>query len=577
MEDRSALGLGLGHGLGGESSDEARSELLLLSRLALASFGPGGTLQGVQANSESDVGTLSSVSRRIFDSLKLRTWRARALVSLTVQPQHETFGDGGLLALFVAAKLMEAIERSCCSNPFDTFHVTQTLESILDHLRGKLKVGLRVDLEEDGRSIQPIAELRWNDLECVVALVRAVVASKLTKVSAAEADEADANENGGIDHICRTVAKAFVLSLPESIVPSSSSEKPQVGLIKVLGPGITQSFTTDNLIVDIPISSQVQQMLPLFDPSVVVVDTSLDVNTERNSQGEGGGPGNGSAGRVGLSVENGWMNGEKATMMFELDLLLDFVKVLEEEGVSILACQKTIHPLIKQELVHRKIVPIERVSRQHIGAVAQCSNAELVSAISTKTFKSLHSHVGRLKSVQVTKLKQRLVLQLEPQLERSMQTIVLTAPHEIIMEDLAHACRSAFVVLNCAITSPYVIPGGGCLEMLLSTMIEATLPKEMPPKKEGRLACEILKSLAGALRLLAEKLCEDDVYDGQGDQDSGPSGHSLREKDLSLDTCWKARGVGHRLLDLVVSKLAAIEFAIDAACNLSRVDEVLTC
>ena len=62
-------------------------ELQLVLRVALSSLGPGGSLQGVQANASTGVGVLSSASRRLFESLRLRTWHARALVRLAVQPQ----------------------------------------------------------------------------------------------------------------------------------------------------------------------------------------------------------------------------------------------------------------------------------------------------------------------------------------------------------------------------------------------------------------------------------------------------------------------------------------------------------
>ena len=217
-----------------EEAVVASAELDLVCRLALSSIGPHGQHQGIRANRQSSVGTLSSVSRRVFEPLKLRTWKVRALVNLTVQPQVEAFGDGGLLSVAVAAKLLQTIQASC-SSPFDSFAVTQALESVLEFLRAKLKVDSVIQLDKS-RSIQPIKRLSWNDLDSLVALVRAVVAPKLKSVCDDQSED--------VDHVCATLARAYALALPEG----KALRKPHIGLMKVVGPPIAKTHATSKLV-----------------------------------------------------------------------------------------------------------------------------------------------------------------------------------------------------------------------------------------------------------------------------------------------------------------------------------------
>ena len=292
-------------------------ELQLVLRVALSSLGPGGSLQGVQANASTGVGVLSSASRRLFESLRLRTWHARALVRLAVQPQAEAFGDGGLVAAALASALVQAVRSGS--------------ESALDRFR-----------------------------------------------------------------------------------------------------------------------------------------------------------------------------------------------------------------------------------MRHIDAVASCCGVDPVSVISEGALRSIRSHVGKLEGIHLRRLCRKTVVSFEPLADAKTQTVVLTAPNEIAMGELAHSCRSAVAVLTSALQSPYVTPGAGFFEMVLSSTVRSQLPS--PTDRGRRLERSVLESLAGTLETIAGKL---------GGGDSG-------DREASLRRSWEF-ATRRGLLDLVMSKLAAVEYAVDAACNLSQVDCTLVC
>ncbi|QDZ22977.1 hypothetical protein HOP50_09g55200 [Chloropicon primus] len=537
-----------------EEEETWDEELGVISRVALSSLGPLGSVQGVQANSKSTV-LLSSGSRRLFESLRWKSWYARALVRLTVQAQVESFGDGGLLAAVVAASLVRAI-RSNSRSPFDSFHMTQSLESVLDYLRTKLKMDLTLELDGVG-VVRPIQELNWSDMESLVALTRAVVSPK-AKLGTTEVE---------VDHVCRTLAEAFVLS-----IPANTFEKPHVGLVTVTGPSTKETYRTSSVIVDIPISCETERLLPIESPSVAVFNTSLDVDMERNAVSEN------LSQYSGVSVEtvDGALTSGEATMNFELGLLSDVVSLLAAEGVSVVACQKTIHPYIKQELVRRSIIPIERVSRIHIDAVAACCGVQPVSALSRTTLGALKSHIGTVKGIHLRRMKRKAVLNFEPAVDRSMQTVVLTAPNELVMEELASSCRAVFELLASALHSPYVVPGGGCIELILSMLIKSQIPAAGALSREERLTAKVLESFASTLASVARKVMGSRRVGGCAEQENAGEDHHHQE---SFARLWKtSRGLTSKqrgLLDLVLSKLGAIEYAVDAACNLARVDRTI--
>jgi len=388
--------------------------------------------------------------------------------------------------------------------------------------------------------VRPVEELRWNDLPSLVALARSVVAPK-QKVCA------DARET---DHVCRTLAEAFVLALPED-----AFRKPHIGLITVVGPNVLHTFTTSNLVVDVPMTHQIEKMLPLESPSIVVFNTSLDIDLDRHAQepaasGEGQG--------VQIRITGG---DPAAAMNYELALLSRLVDSLAGEGVAVAASQKTIHPFVKQELVQRGIVPIERLSLRHVDAVASSCGVRPVSAISEAILPQLGSHVGTLRKMRVIRLKRKKVLELEPTEDRNMQTVVLTAPSELAMEELSVVSRTVFKVLHAAISSPYVTRGGGCLELILSRLVRFQGGLAASSTREARLETTILESFASTLTLAASRVCG---------------------SESKLEDLWKAAGSagdgdgdGKLLLDLVMVKLGAIEHGVDAACNLARVDSTL--
>ena len=156
------------------------------------------------------------------------------------------------------------------------------------------------------------------------------------------------------------------------------------------------------------------------------------------------------------------------------------------------------------------------------------------------------------------RLCRKTVVSFEPLADAKTQTVVLTAPNEIAMGELAHSCRSAVAVLTSALQSPYVTPGAGFFEMVLSSTVRSQLPS--PTDRGRRLERSVLESLAGTLETIAGKL---------GGGNSG-------DREASLRRSWEF-ATRRGLLDLVMSKLAAVEYAVDAACNLSQVDCTLVC
>ena len=523
-------------------SDEA-DDLTLVSRVALACLGPQGSVQGVQANPRCDVGTLSSNSRRLFESIKLKTWLARALVRLAVQPQVEAFGDGGLLAAAIAATLVEAVNASARS-PLDRFYATRSLDGLLDGLRSRLKVDLALEIDGVEGAVRPIRELDWSDMGSLVALARGVVSSK-QKLSTTSEE---------VDHVCTTLAKAFVLALPES----ASFKEPHIGLVTITGPSASETFATSNIVLDIPISHQTERMLPIAWPTILVFNTGLDVDLERNEQQIDGVPAE--AGGVRLEYQGDELRSQgEAKMSMELSFLSDLVRRLAADKISVVACQKTIHPFIKQELAFYGIVPIERVSLRHIDAVADCCGARPISTLAGGAA-SLRMQAGALKRISVRRLRTKPVIILEPAEDRSMQTVVLTAPNEFIMKELAACCRSVFSLFTAALRSPFVIPGGGCLELILSRLVRIGAASSPLKTRKDHVVSNILERFAKTLEDIGLSLSRGHLGLGSGETAS-----------QRLAGLFKTYG-SSEVLDLVLAKLAAIEFAIEAACTLSRVD-----
>jgi len=162
-------------------------------------------------------------------------------------------------------------------------------------------------------------------------------------------------------------------------------------------------------------------------------------------------------------------------------------------------------------------------------------------------------HTGYVKSIRLLQLGSQKVLAFQPETTRfqttATTTVIVCSQDELVMQELKTLCGSAFTTLTRALSAPYVALGGGQFERTLANMV-GRLPADVIPatsKRESQLVHATLNCLTQSLEKVAQKLSPSPKAPAQG-----------------------------FVLDLLATKLSAIEHAVDAACTLSRIDSVLS-
>jgi chaperonin GroEL (HSP60 family) len=320
-----------------------------LEHLALTSFGPHGRFKVLQSNEE---GTGSFVvttsSSKIFTStnLGINSPGSRVLVEL-IGAQSRSCGDGGLLAMALAARLVHSsimldLPRHCILTALGT-----CLEWAEEYL-----------LDEQCPCRIP---LQWSDANALGALVRSIIGAKgVCRL-----------QHKALHLLAAIVLEAFTSSIHEA---QGGSLKSNVRFLPLLGPMPSESFALPRTVVlDLPLTPNSPMCLKggvvvaLFDISVQLPKTSftLQANTslEINEAGAAAATSEWSA----REVEEG--------------VLLELADRLVELGVGLVASQKLLHPVLQASLVRRGVMVVERLSIRHIAAVQAVSGARTMSSV----------------------------------------------------------------------------------------------------------------------------------------------------------------------------------------------------
>lgn len=174
-------------------------------------------------------------------------------------------------------------------------------------------------------------------------------------------------------------------------------------------------------------------------------------------------------------------------------LLARFADGVAAAGAHVLASQQRIAPALTRLLLARGVLPLPRLSLRHIGAVRRLSGAIPLSHLSAPRVGDL----GRLGGVRELWLADRSYLHLlpparsqppmaakPPRPPQPVVTLVLCAPNRAASEELSAVVSCALATVGTALSQrrPRVVPGAGCVELLLAAQLrrQATPTPPMP-------------------------------------------------------------------------------------------------
>ena len=302
-----------------------------------------------------------------------------------------------------------------------------------------------------------------------------------------------------------------------------------------------------------------------------------------------------------------------------------FAAACRAAGAALLACQRTIHPLLQEALLEAGVAPLERVSARHTAALARMSGATPVAAEAPIDEEAWRAACGALGAVAVRPLSQgdsrRVVILRPPTAPRPrhpraapVATLLLCSPDEGAADELAAVADAAIKVLRTAVTRPRAIAGGGYCEAALAAAVRARADAERRTAPLGRAgaaaradaaaACQLAEALEAAAQAIARPAESGDGWGDGGAAGTITDANAARcaaaaagdvagvpivaaradtcalgpvatyRRDASSPLGW-AVAKGAYVLDLAEVKLSALELGVEAAATAARITHVI--
>eukprot|EP00798_Chlamydomonas_sp_ICE-L_P021267 gene21267-28188_t len=494
-----------------------------LARLSLNAYGPRGRSKIVAASESAGAAVITSISARLLQGIALQDPLSKLVVQLTVLPQQKRFGDGGLLSLYLASRLIsEALEfassvaarlQVVAAYQLALTWIAEFLGQSYSDDNGDELSNTHMDGQGQQQQQQPrlCLHLQSSSIKSYVALTRSVISSKQVACGSMTQEET---------HILSIkIVQAFLGATPMHMgavqqgPASSPGIPPGIKVITVTGLPPHESDLHKGCLLDLPLRPAVANMLPrhnvviaIFEIPLVTTSNTADHSTDPPSSGS-----NLQVDMTGSSYAAGWSRAS-----CELDALLALVTWLHEAGVQVVATQKLMHPSVQDAILACGMLPLQRLSAIHISSVAHvCGAVPLSSLQPSAAWKRLFGCVAsiHLKTISHNKIllcldahgaKPNPIAQAPDYMRRlhPIHTLLLGCDTDLGGDELKEVVNCAFKLLSWSMQVPYALPGGGCAEALIAAHLRTRSSQEL--RQPNQIAA--VHSMAAALEELAATL-----------------------------------------------------------------------
>ena len=572
--------------------DEAAATELLqsicssLHDIASAAYGPNGHTRVLQVQDGAGAGVVTSCSSRLAQGMRFTDRFSALLMQATVTSQNSSFGDGGLLSLLLASRLiLDALASS-------RGHASR-LETIAAYTAAAHHISELTS--SSGFSLS----IKSSGISAYTAVASAALGSKIFS---------GVTSRSSLKKLSMLLVESFLSTFD----PANAHSEPPVKPLALAGLPYELSFNLPSLLMNVQVPPNSAKLLKSLtvdevnqkarDPShqsPPMVIALFDISLEPSSINQSGPQSHESEGAIRSSILDigAAFQASSAPQDPELESLYDLVRSLHKMGVKVLASQKLICEQVQQMALELGILPIHRLSIIHIHSVSRLTGAIPISS-ALKAEPSWSGLFGLVGDISIVRVGQKNLLHFEPSRSpssihpraRPVHTLVLGANCELQAEELRASTHSALKALSWAMREPFVLPGGGCAESMISGHLRRVASKMEPRVKRvfdnvamaiesaaalvvgrrlgGSEMAAVIQSLEGHSRKQRDELCGRiehigwDAFEGQFLPVATSS--SSTSDVLTAD-----------LLDVSVIKTGSILTAIEAACMMLRINGAL--
>ncbi|HET8793143.1 MAG TPA: thermosome subunit beta [Nitrososphaeraceae archaeon] len=251
----------------------------------------------------------------------------------------------------------------------------------------------------------------------------------------------------------------------------------------------------------------------------------------------------------------------------ENNMLKAMVDKIKNSGANVLLCQKGIDDIAQHYLAKEGILAVRRVKESDMTKLTKASGARLVNNIDDLTSKEL----GSADLVEERKVETDKWVFIEGCKNPKAVTILIRGGSQRVVDEADRSLHDALMVLKDVLEKPYIVAGGGAPEAYIATHI-----RNWSSGLEGREQLAVIK-FAEALETIPNSLATnagmdpiDTMAELRAKQTKGMKWTGINVKNTNVLDMYK-----QNVLEPVVIKEQIIKSAIEAACMILRIDDVI--
>jgi archaeal chaperonin len=251
----------------------------------------------------------------------------------------------------------------------------------------------------------------------------------------------------------------------------------------------------------------------------------------------------------------------------ENNMLKAMVDKIKNSGANVLLCQKGIDDIAQHYLAKEGILAVRRVKESDMTKLTKASGARLVNNIDDLTSKDL----GSADLVEERKVETDKWVFIEGCKNPKAVTILIRGGSQRVVDEADRSLHDALMVLKDVLEKPYIVAGGGAPEAYIATHI-----RNWSSGLEGREQLAVIK-FAEALETIPNSLATnagmdpiDTMAELRAKQTKGMKWTGINVKNTNVLDMYK-----QNVLEPVVIKEQIIKSAVEAACMILRIDDVI--
>ena len=490
----------------------------LIAEVVKTSLGPRG-MDKMLVDSLGDV-TITNDGATILKEIDVQHPAAKMMVEVSKSIDNEV-GDGTTSSVVVAGSLIEKAEELIAKDVHPTI--------IVDGYK-KCSVKANEILRNAALKVDP------ENRDMLTKISNTSMASKMV--------------SGSSEYLSK-IAVDSILSIADRVGDSRRVDIDDIKVEKKAGGSLEDTILVQGVVLD---KEVVHAGMPkrVEDAKIAVVNSALEIEkTEFDARINVNSP----------DQMNQFLKQEKK-------MLKEMVDKIASTGANVLVCQKGIDDMAQHYLVNANILAVRRAKESDLAKVASASGARVITNLDDLSSGDL----GFAKLVEERKLETDKWVFIEGCKNPKSVSIVIRGGSQRVADEAERSIHDALMCVRDVVQHPYVVPGGGAPEALISEAIR-DWARKLPGREQ--LAAERFADALETIPLTLARNAGMDVIDTQVQLRSKVA--DLQKPGYGIDVInGKVADMASRnIYEPLLVKENVINAATEAAAMILRIDDVI--